>query len=398
MSEILSEVHSTLALSRATFLHCKPLQKRTEHLVSGVTIPADRDMQDRLSSEEGFCLLSQPLALQTTTARTLDERITRNGTTIKVKAYQVALKPTNDQFILALSCERGTFHRDLSKKNSTRILDFLALFGQAFKTLEWAEYEQRRRCRRVALDEILSSNGTPREVARKVCSAWRKFLGAKAVCLWVRNTHMTTKPNLESSEEEVLDVLHLDCDSPNEHILVGLEIGLPLDLSSEGKALMQGNVLRIGDTEMNGARSGSLNADVVPQKPQPRLCIPLLLKGRQRAADSTRDGIGTLDVFVDDPRGVDQEDDRLLFLGNVTAIALDRSYTSEQRDVIKRLNDLALTLSQAHETSQNNTRTTVYLNQLRDLIKEAVGVNSLSIFEADETGKELRCVVTTGLS
>lgn len=98
----------------------------------------------------------------------------------------------------------------------------------------------------------------------------------------------------------------------------------------------------------------------------------------------------------DSPRIIHAEDG-LINMGRLTSLAIRNSQTSEQRQILIRLNNLAQSYLTRPGKRPADIRTE-YMSKLIDLIKQRLNVRSVSIFYQRPFTKEIECIATTGLT
>jgi signal transduction histidine kinase len=127
------------------------------------------------------------------------------------------------------------------------------------------------------------------------------------------------------------------------------------------------------------------------------ICIPLISADHLPDDPEKPRFIGLIDLHVVKVGDVQQPDDRLLFIGRLTAAAFLRARSYERYKIIQELNKIAIDLVNPTDRSRLEERKDAYLEKVKQVILNAVQANCLSIFEADESRDLIRCVATTGI-
>jgi signal transduction histidine kinase len=265
---------------------------------------------------------------------------------------------------------------------------FLVLLSHVHNSFDRAQLQTLRDERRDVMREINSARGSVGEVAAKLCETWQQLVGAGAVRLWLYNHHL-----------EELDLLREHAEPGIRKLLEQTSNRLPF-ASLAGKALRAETTHRSTspaddvDWWADDPHVGAVLA-VLPHL----ISVPLLLPGREGWNPSHVDGprLGVVDLLMANAATVRQPDHRLDFLGELTALALDRAHLTERRRVLVRLTDIELSLINPTSDRSLGDLRYKYLQDLIVVIKESLNAEGVAIFEANDARDEIRCCKSTGL-
>ena len=265
---------------------------------------------------------------------------------------------------------------------------FLISLSHFHNSFERAQTNKLRNERRDAVKEINAARGTVAEVAAKLCETWQQLVGAGGVRLWLYN-----------HELHELDLFHERADPVITARLAKTRNRLPF-ASLAGKALADETTNRSSDPAAEDAWDPhDPHEGAVLERLPHLISVPLLLPGRRdgdpRAFEGPR--LGVLDLLLADMSTVRQPDHRLNFLGELSALALDRAHLTDRRAVLARLTDIEMSLIHPRSSRPLGELRGQYLSDLIVEIKAALNAEGVSIFEAYEGGAEIRCCKSTGL-
>lgn len=124
-------------------------------------------------------------------------------------------------------------------------------------------------------------------------------------------------------------------------------------------------------------------------------CVPLFKPGLStRPWDSAIEGVISLHY-----RNVDQRirhaPDKLLHMGRVTTLAITRSKTAQQQEILVNLQRMAARYLTRTDRPEIRTE---YLNELIIIIKDSIHVGAVSIFYVTPFDRAVSCLATTGLT
>lgn len=296
---------------------------------------------------------------------------------------QIRLPETGDQHALCLVYDdQPSPPAEAEKENALRFIRFLA---HVFNSKRLAEAEKLREFRLEAVTRILAQTGSVQEVAQSLCQIWREWLQVPAMRLWIFN-----------SEFQQLDLLYVCCEPSYTSCFE--ESGNRLSSNSVGAlAINRKTVIRVQEpTSMQEWSRDSGLTELLRKLPQ-LICVPIISADHLPDDPAKPRFIGLIDLHVGNVDNVQQPDDRLLFVGSMTAAAFLRARSYERYKIIQELNKIAIDLVNPTDRSRLEERKDAYLEKVKQVILNAVQANCLSIFEADESRDLIRCVATTGI-
>jgi len=383
LSQVLRMLKERTGCLRVTYLCSSPNEETGKYIVTGETCPADKSLIP-LNAEK-LSIFGEKIIIESRLDKRFYERKTwKEGTEYLGRIIQFDLHERGEQYTLSLTYD-SNYPETITTEEQERALNFVAILAHFVNSKVLSEAERLRETRLKAIREILSQIGTVKEVAQKVCSIWRDWLKVPAVRLWEFN-----------SEFHELDLLYACFDEQYEkHFETSSN---RLSSSSIGaSAISKSAVIRVEDPASRPEWDVDPGlTDLLKVLPQ-MICIPLI-SADSDPNDSTKPRfVGLLDLHVRDISSVDQPDNRILFLGTITAAALLRARSFERYEIIRKLSQIAIELVNPKDLRRLSERKEEYLNKVKNVILQAVNARCVSIFEADESRDIIRCVATTGI-
>ena len=295
-------------------------------------------------------------------------------------------------FLILVGDERGPLPGRDGGPERDAAFRFLVLLSHLHNSFDRAQVAALRNERRDALKDIMAAKGTFAEVAGLLCETWQDLLKAGAVRLWLFNYTL-----------KEFDLLHERAEPGREGLVRSLDHRLP-DGSLAAKSRDLKTTLRHLDPERDPAWWGEDPNVKAALAVWPHLiCVPFILPGGVLPPAGLKpDGkplprLAVLDIHLADANAVRQPDHRLGFLGEQSALALERSHLADRRNVLQTLNDIELDVINPSADEPLKDLKQKYLRKLLGVIRGALNANCVSIFEATEDRHEIRCCATTGL-
>lgn len=220
--------------------------------------------------------------------------------------------------------------------------------------------------------------------AQIVCKEWQHALHIPAVRLWAYNSML-----------DELDLIAVSGEPQFEHCFKKASNRLPSN-SYAGTAIRAGRVVRcVNPASEPDSIQDSVLTDILGQLPH-IICVPVI------SVDINPAGItppfrGAIDIHIADVNSIVEPEEWLLFLGEMSAVALRSAHCFERNSITQRLSRLALDVLNPTDTSRLNARKDFYLKSVKQVLLGAANAQCLSIFEAEESRDALYCVATTGL-
>ena len=102
--------------------------------------------------------------------------------------------------------------------------------------------------------------------------------------------------------------------------------------------------------------------------------------------------VGLVDLHVADCASVTDDDELLLFLGQIAAAAMLRSRAYERVKFAKDINELARTLVEKVPGGSERQHSRDYLSGVKKIMAGALSSSSVSILEVDGIGRSIRAL------
>ncbi|MCP4985394.1 MAG: hypothetical protein GY928_04775 [Colwellia sp.] len=395
---ILKKLFDRNLYERVTYLTCIYEERYNDYQITGLCYPNDKKIIPQRSLQCNFTLLSNQLILSNNEQRIMyGNKETAQGSR-QVAVYQIGLAGGKQQHLLILTYKENIkINKDELESESKSAMKFLNVFSHISQSIYLSRSEQVDAFRRKIVKKMFAIQGDLDNVAFKLGKVWCNLLKGQTVRFWIYNKYF-----------EQLELLYIYCLNECEDNILMYKIENQLSMNSySGLSLKENVIIKSWQREKLSKKyidnnTKQLNFGLCREWAH-SMCIPFYQIDQIYELENVNENenenafFGVLDIHWIKQPTINHSEEKLLSLGQIATTVISRAHANERKNVIEKLNKIAINLASQQGSESLQEKRKIYLNELQKIILNCLHANCLSIFEANESNEFVRCVQTTGL-